>query len=148
MKSSYIYIVSALIALLVGVTVFGTQMIGNTELNKNDIHSQINDFESFGHETQLLLQNYQQDKITSTYLTNQLNQIDKKFQSISDTLQGKKIAPKDFSNLKKLTNLSSEYLFMTKKIEEKTAEKQQIESELLENKKITKQLEYLGKLYE
>lgn len=148
MNKRLLYTAPAVFFVICLISTLIFQSMSKPVLSKKDMHQQIVEFQSYNQETELLLDQYEKGRITYTYLSEQLGQIQKQILSTVDIFESNKILPKDENNLRKLANLATKYAIYIERIENKNDDRTKILKEGENIKSIDQDLEKLSKDYE
>lgn len=147
LKKKALWIVPTLFLLLSIAGAAIVQQTSDKTLTNKDLHRQITEFQSFNRETKLLFDQFFQNKITYTYFSMQLAQLQNQLLNIFDSLTSKKIDSGTEEGLKSLTQIAIDYGFMVERIDASEG-KLNLEKEAKSLSRTDKQLNKLSKKYE
>jgi hypothetical protein len=148
LKKKALWIVPTLLLL---ISIAGAAIVQQTSektLTNKDLHQQIAQFQSFNHETKLLLGQFFQNKITYIYFSVQLEQLQKQLLNVFDSLTSTKIDSRTEEGLESLTQIAIDYGFMVERIDASEGNILNLEKEAKSLSRMERRLNKLSKKYE
>lgn len=110
-------IVGLVVALMTLVAVFITQNVANQPLSDHDLRQQLVNLDSFAIETDLILDQYAQQKLEFNYVKNQAEQIDKTVHDFYSMLEAKPVTDEEQDKVAAVEKLVWQFSQQLKRIE-------------------------------
>lgn len=147
-KKHAIYLIPAIFLVFCIALALGVQATSDKPLEKKKLHQQITEIESYNSETLLLIDQYKRDKLTTTYFTEQLGQIQKQVLSTEDELQKSNVTGESEKGLRVLTDIVSEYAFISEDLQGSNGDRQELDKEQKKLLQMKDEIAKLSKTYE
>jgi hypothetical protein len=149
MKINYRLVLPPVIFILFcAVSILLLQLTGDKPLSPSEIHEQSQELASYARESTTLVNEYQKGHLTSIYLTEQLQQIQKQVLSLSNTLSSAQLSTKDEETVAALIDISEEYSATVRSVTRAPEDKKSTEKGLNTFEKEISQIDTLTKHYE